>query len=361
VSVDEHDYEQCAVIFDIGTEAPLAGRAFERFTKRGPIAMLPLTGGRAAVIWTLPAADARSVAELPDDRFREELQTAFGYRLGRITRVGARHMHALARIAAPRSSIAAARCSSATRRCACTRLPVKASTSLRAIATLAEVIADRLAEDGVGHQNRQRGGGVLERYRGGRGGSAARAAPHPRLEPVRRIGAGLGTPGLAHGVRLVPGARVLAPDDGPRRTAAAVARGLRLAMARVPRDSAHPPCLVAGAGTVGWPGGAARHRLRGPAARAGDRGAAAAALARRGHRFASRCAVARVAAAARGARRAARRRARARTGACTWEGTDVQAVALDFDAADIGEPDLGHIVEDNPLRTLLADVVTVAP
>jgi len=45
-----------------------------------------------------------------------------------------------------------------------------------------------------------------------------------------------------------------------------------------------------------------------------------------------------------------------------WEGTDASGPpTLDFDAADIGEPDLGHIVEDNLLRTLLADVVTAAP
>jgi 2-octaprenylphenol hydroxylase len=39
-----------------------------------------------------------------------------------------------------------------------------------------------------------------------------------------------------------------------------------------------------------------------------------------------------------------------------WEGDDAFASsALDFDAADIGEPDLGHIVEDNLLRTVLAE------
>ena len=45
-----------------------------------------------------------------------------------------------------------------------------------------------------------------------------------------------------------------------------------------------------------------------------------------------------------------------------WEGADPEApAALRFDAADIGEPDLGHIVEDNLLRTLLADLVSAAP
>ncbi len=45
-----------------------------------------------------------------------------------------------------------------------------------------------------------------------------------------------------------------------------------------------------------------------------------------------------------------------------WEGPDAYAPsALDFDSADIGEPDLGHIVEDALLRTALADALTSAP
>ena len=45
-----------------------------------------------------------------------------------------------------------------------------------------------------------------------------------------------------------------------------------------------------------------------------------------------------------------------------WEGADAYAAsALDFDSADIGEPDLGHIVEDALLRTVLADALGAAP
>lgn len=45
-----------------------------------------------------------------------------------------------------------------------------------------------------------------------------------------------------------------------------------------------------------------------------------------------------------------------------WEGEDPYAAhALDFDSADIGEPDLGHIVEDSLLRTVLVDALAAAP
>ena len=40
-----------------------------------------------------------------------------------------------------------------------------------------------------------------------------------------------------------------------------------------------------------------------------------------------------------------------------WEGPDPHRGALEFDSADIAEPDLGHIVEDSLIRAALADVL----
>ena len=57
-----------------------------------------------------------------------------------------------------------------------------------------------------------------------------------------------------------------------------------------------------------------------------------------------------------GARAAPYRRMR------VWEGADAFGPqALDFDSAEIGEPDLGHIVEDSLLRTALGDALAAAP
>lgn len=45
-----------------------------------------------------------------------------------------------------------------------------------------------------------------------------------------------------------------------------------------------------------------------------------------------------------------------------WEGDDAFAPsALEFDCADIGEPNLGHIVEDSLLRAALGEVLAAAP
>jgi 2-octaprenyl-6-methoxyphenol hydroxylase len=144
VEATEDDYGQRAVVFNCSTEARLDGRAFERFTRRGPIALLPLTGGRGAVIWTLPEGDAERIAGLPVEAFRAELQAAFGQRLGRFTRIGERHLYTLARVAS--GAIHGER--AVLIGDAALRLhPVAGqgfNLALRDIATLGEVIADAL-------------------------------------------------------------------------------------------------------------------------------------------------------------------------------------------------------------------------
>ncbi|MFP2506095.1 2-octaprenyl-6-methoxyphenyl hydroxylase [Buttiauxella gaviniae] len=88
-------YQQVAVIANITTSQLHNGRAFERFTEHGPLAMLPMSDGRCSLVWCHPLAAQADIAQWDNERFCNELQRAFGWRLGRITHAGARAQYPL--------------------------------------------------------------------------------------------------------------------------------------------------------------------------------------------------------------------------------------------------------------------------
>ena len=148
IPVRENDYGQRAIVVNVTTEAALAGRAFERFTPHGPLAVLPLSRDRAAVVWTLGQAEADRVMALSDAAFRDELQKAFGFRLGRIERVGRRALHTLSRV---RSGALSDRRTLLVGNAAVSLHPVAGqgfNLALRDVATIAEIVADDVASHG---------------------------------------------------------------------------------------------------------------------------------------------------------------------------------------------------------------------
>lgn len=100
IAVKTTPYGQSALIANISTAEAHQGQAFERFTDDGPMALLPLSENRSALVWTRQGGDAQRLAELPDREFLAELQQVFGYRLGALTQVGARHLYPLSLIEA---------------------------------------------------------------------------------------------------------------------------------------------------------------------------------------------------------------------------------------------------------------------
>ena len=96
IAADHWPYAQTALISTITTQRFHDYVAYERFTADGPIAVLPLGDGRCGVVWTRPPADAARLLALPDEAFLAELQAAFGFRLGRLLRVGVRSAYELA-------------------------------------------------------------------------------------------------------------------------------------------------------------------------------------------------------------------------------------------------------------------------
>ncbi|HEY2341020.1 MAG TPA: FAD-dependent monooxygenase, partial [Steroidobacteraceae bacterium] len=95
IAAQTMDYEQIAVVANVGSERPHAGCAYERFTPSGPLAVLPRHDGGFAVIWACRPARAQELLALDDDAYLRELQTHFGWRAGRFVRAGRRSSYPL--------------------------------------------------------------------------------------------------------------------------------------------------------------------------------------------------------------------------------------------------------------------------
>ena len=104
------NYDQHAVLATVTAERPRAGWAFERFTREGPLALLPFPGhagavgnpgggvnasGRYALVWCCQPERAAALAALDDNAFAAELNATFGTRLGALSVAGPRHAYPL--------------------------------------------------------------------------------------------------------------------------------------------------------------------------------------------------------------------------------------------------------------------------
>ncbi|WP_331344818.1 2-octaprenyl-6-methoxyphenyl hydroxylase [Cellvibrio sp. UBA7661] len=99
IGTDVRAYEQTAIITNVEFSEPHNGVAFERFTDQGPIALLPLGeshhSSQAALVWTLPSAQAEEIQSGSDEIFLAQLQERFGHRVGKFTRVAKRFAYPL--------------------------------------------------------------------------------------------------------------------------------------------------------------------------------------------------------------------------------------------------------------------------
>ncbi|TFG39357.1 MAG: 2-octaprenyl-6-methoxyphenyl hydroxylase [Chromatiales bacterium] len=146
ISVLKRDYGQRAVIGNLLTEKSPDQRAFERFTRQGPLAILPVAEGRAGFVWTVSEADADRILGLDDDEFLAEIQDEFGNRLGKFSRIGKRASYPLtlskaARLTATRSILVG--------NSAHGLHPVSAqgfNLGMRDVAALCDCIADALSD-----------------------------------------------------------------------------------------------------------------------------------------------------------------------------------------------------------------------
>ena len=96
ISAQRSEYGQRAMVGNLMPEKPIDHQAYERFTERGPIALLPVADGRAAFVWIVSESDAQALLTLDDVNFVAALQDEFGFRLGRFSRIGRRASYPLA-------------------------------------------------------------------------------------------------------------------------------------------------------------------------------------------------------------------------------------------------------------------------
>jgi 2-octaprenyl-6-methoxyphenol hydroxylase len=100
IGTREHDYQQALFVSTMTPERDPQGRAFERFTDEGPVAILPLAERRVGVVLTVASDEAATVAAMDDATFAAFAQERFGWRLGRLSRPGKRSPYPIRRVAA---------------------------------------------------------------------------------------------------------------------------------------------------------------------------------------------------------------------------------------------------------------------
>lgn len=101
LSTKDKAYDQTAIVTNIGLARSHQHHAYERFTSSGPLALLPMTGSRASLVWALLPSEAERLAASTESDFLKELQHAFGYRLGRFVKVGQRVLYPLRQVTMP--------------------------------------------------------------------------------------------------------------------------------------------------------------------------------------------------------------------------------------------------------------------
>ncbi|MBU4613044.1 FAD-dependent monooxygenase, partial [Achromobacter sp. GG226] len=99
-AVIARDYDQHAVLALVRASRPQPGWAWERFTREGPLALLPIRHGDDAqdtysLVWCCAPAHAQALVALDDAAFGRALTAAFGDRLGELTSVSARQVYPL--------------------------------------------------------------------------------------------------------------------------------------------------------------------------------------------------------------------------------------------------------------------------
>jgi 2-octaprenyl-6-methoxyphenol hydroxylase len=95
IASDRKLYEQVAVLTNVTPGRPHRNTAYERFTETGPLALLPMTSGRCAVVWSTRPENVDAMMAWSDEEYLAQLQQRFGDRLGAFSHAGKRQAYPL--------------------------------------------------------------------------------------------------------------------------------------------------------------------------------------------------------------------------------------------------------------------------
>lgn len=105
IACDTYNYQQTALVTALELNQGLQGWAYERFADDGPMALLPLSGNRAGLVWSMPDELAAERLTMDAAAFLQLANAQWGLRLGRFQRLGQRQPWPL-RLVAARSIVA---------------------------------------------------------------------------------------------------------------------------------------------------------------------------------------------------------------------------------------------------------------
>jgi 2-octaprenyl-6-methoxyphenol hydroxylase len=100
IETDDFDYQQHLFVCSLQTDHVSDGTAFERFSSQGPVALLPMPGGQYGALCGVANEEVNRVEKLSDADYVDYFQQRFGWRAGRIRRVGLRTHYPLKKVIA---------------------------------------------------------------------------------------------------------------------------------------------------------------------------------------------------------------------------------------------------------------------
>jgi 2-octaprenyl-6-methoxyphenol hydroxylase len=88
ISTTEKDYEQEAIVANISLSRPHEGTAYQRFTEKGVLALLPLHGSRMTSALTVSRELVKDLPLSDPDQYLKFLQSLLGKRIGIVSDLG---------------------------------------------------------------------------------------------------------------------------------------------------------------------------------------------------------------------------------------------------------------------------------